>query len=73
MWTRDIKRALRFARDLRAGTVWVNTYQLLSPTLPFGGFGHSGLGRELGHRALEAYLETKSVIVDLNEQAVQLF
>lgn len=73
VWTRDIKRALRFARDLQAGTVWVNTYQILSPTLPFGGFGHSGLGRELGPQALDPYLETKSVIVDLNDTPMQMF
>jgi len=73
VWTRDVKRALRFARDLHAGTVWVNTYQLLSPTLPFGGFKTSGIGRELGPRALEPYLETKTVIVDLNDQALQMF
>ena len=73
VWTRDIKRALRLARDLRAGTVWVNTYQILSPTLPFGGFGQSGLGRELGPQALEPYLETKSVIVDLNDSPLQMF
>lgn len=73
VWTRDIKRALRFARDLQAGTVWVNTYQILSPTLPFGGFGQSGLGRELGPQALDPYLETKSVIVDLNGTPLQMF
>ncbi len=73
VWTRDIKRALRFARDLQAGTVWVNTYQILSPTLPFGGFKQSGLGRELGPQALEPYLETKSVIVDLNDTPMQMF
>ncbi|TSA79801.1 aldehyde dehydrogenase [Deinococcus detaillensis] len=73
VWTRDIKRAMRFARDLHAGTVWVNTYQILSPTLPFGGFKQSGLGRELGPQALDAYLETKSIIVDLNDSPMQMF
>lgn len=73
VWTRDIKRALRFARDLEAGTVWVNTYQVVSPTLPFGGFKQSGIGRELGPQALDPYLETKSVIVDLNDVPLQMF
>lgn len=73
VWTGDVKRAMRFARDLRAGTVWVNTYQILSPTLPFGGFGQSGVGRELGPQALEPYLETKSIIVDLNDAPLQMF
>lgn len=73
VWTNDVKRAMRFARDLHAGTVWVNTYQVLSPTLPFGGFGQSGIGRELGPQALDAYLETKSIIVDLNETPLQMF
>ena len=68
-----MKRALRVARSVRAGTVWVNTYQVLSPTAPFGGYRRSGLGRELGPDALEPYLETKTVIVDLNEQALRFF
>lgn len=53
--------------------MWVNTYQIVSPTLPFGGFGQSGVGRELGPQALEPYLETKSIIVDLNDAPLQMF
>lgn len=73
VWTRDIKRAFRVARAIRSGTIWINTYQLLSPTAPFGGYKQSGLGRELGSQGLEAYLETKTVIVDLNESPVSYF
>ncbi|BDG08794.1 aldehyde dehydrogenase family protein [Anaeromyxobacter paludicola] len=65
VWTADVKRAHRVARALRAGTVWVNTYNLYDPALPFGGVKQSGFGRELGEAGLEAYTETKSVWVDL--------
>jgi aldehyde dehydrogenase (NAD+) len=64
---------MRMARGLAAGTVWLNTYQLLSPTVPFGGYKQSGLGRELGPHALDAYLETKTVIADLNEEPFSFF
>ncbi len=73
VWTRDIKRAMRVTRQIKSGTVWLNTYQILSPTAPFGGYKQSGIGRELGPDALEAYLETKTVIVDGNEQALAFF
>ncbi len=66
VWTRDVSRALRAARCLRAGTVWVNTYNRFDPALPFGGVKDSGLGRELGAESIEGYLETKSVWVELD-------
>jgi acyl-CoA reductase-like NAD-dependent aldehyde dehydrogenase len=65
VWTRDVAKAHRVARAIRAGTVWVNTYNLYDPSLPFGGFKHSGFGRELGEEAIDGYLETKSVWIDL--------
>jgi len=65
VWTKDVARAHRVARAVRAGTVWVNTYNLYDPSLPFGGFKQSGFGRELGLEAIDAYLETKSVWIDL--------
>lgn len=67
IWTRDVSRAHRVARAIRAGTVWINTYNLYDPALPFGGFKQSGFGRELGLEALDAYLETKSVWVNLRD------
>ncbi|MGZ0086721.1 aldehyde dehydrogenase family protein [Caldibacillus thermoamylovorans] len=73
VWTNDIKRALRLARRVKSGTVWINTYQVLSPTAPFGGYKQSGLGRELGMQALEPYLETKTVICDVNDRPMTLF
>jgi len=66
IWTKDIKKALRLAQNIRAGTVWVNAYNLYDPALPFGGFKESGFGRDLGQAALEQYTETKSVWVDLS-------
>ena len=65
VWTRDISKAHRVARGIKAGTVWINTYNLYDPALPFGGYKQSGFGRELGIDALESYLETKSVWIDL--------
>jgi len=53
------------ARAVKAGTVWINTYNLYDPALPFGGFKQSGFGRDLGPEALDGYLETKSVWIDL--------
>ncbi len=65
VWSRDIKKALRTAKALKAGTVWVNTYNFYDPGLPFGGYKQSGFGRERGHYALEEYTQIKSIWVDL--------
>lgn len=73
VFTRDVGRALRLARAIAAGTVWINTVQVLTPTAPFGGFKRSGLGRELGTAGLDEYLEEKTVIVDLNDQPMTYF
>ncbi|SDJ53874.1 aldehyde dehydrogenase (NAD+) [Bradyrhizobium sp. Rc2d] len=63
VWTRDIGRALRMSKALKAGTVWVNTYRAISYMMPFGGMKYSGLGRENGIEAIREFLETKSVWV----------
>jgi acyl-CoA reductase-like NAD-dependent aldehyde dehydrogenase len=65
IWTSNIGRAFRVARAIRAGTVWVNTYNLYDPAAPFGGFKASGFGRDLGREALDGYTDTKTVWVGL--------
>ncbi len=66
VWTRDIGKAHRIAAAVRAGTVWVNCYDVFDAAAPFGGFKMSGLGRELGEKGLEAYTESKTVTVSLD-------
>jgi phenylacetaldehyde dehydrogenase len=61
IWTRDISKAHALAKKLRAGTVWINCYNVFDASLPFGGYKQSGWGREMGHEALEAYTEVKAV------------
>ena len=65
VWSRDIGKAHAVANGVRAGTVWVNCYNVLDPRSPFGGFKQSGIGRELGEYGLRQYSEVKSVIVKL--------
>lgn len=73
VWTQDLRRALRASQEIEAGTVWLNAYQVLTPTAPFGGFKQSGYGRDLGIEGVEEFLETKTVIADLNDQPMQYF
>ena len=61
VWTRDISKAHRLANKLRAGTVWINCYNVFDAALPFGGYKQSGWGREMGHEVLELYTEVKAV------------
>jgi phenylacetaldehyde dehydrogenase len=61
VWTRDIAKAHRVASMLRAGTVWINCYNVFDAALPFGGYKQSGWGREMGHEVLEMYTEVKAV------------
>ena len=65
VWTKDVHRAHRVAARLGAGSVWINAYRVVAPSVPFGGFGQSGIGRENGAEALDAYLRTKAVWVEL--------
>jgi acyl-CoA reductase-like NAD-dependent aldehyde dehydrogenase len=66
IWTNDIRKAHGMARRLKAGTVWINAYNLYDAALPFGGFKQSGFGRELGREALDHYTEVKSVWINLS-------
>ncbi len=66
VWTRDIGKAHRLAAQVKAGTVWINCYDVFDAAAPFGGFKMSGLGRELGEKGLDAYTETKTVTVSLD-------
>src|SRR3954449_2175992 len=61
VWTRDISKAHRMAEQLRAGTVWINCYNIFDAALPFGGYKQSGWGREMGHDVLNLYTQTKAV------------
>ncbi|MBC2778605.1 aldehyde dehydrogenase family protein [Parasphingopyxis marina] len=65
VWTRDVSAMHHLAAKLKAGTVWGNCHMVIDPALPFGGFKQSGLGREQGREGVEAYMETKSVIIAL--------
>jgi len=68
VWTQNITRAHRMAKELQAGTVWINTYRAISFTSPFGGYKRSGMGRENGQDMIRDYLQTKSVWVDMNAE-----
>jgi phenylacetaldehyde dehydrogenase len=66
VWTKDISKAHALASELRAGTVWINCYNIFDAALPFGGYKQSGWGREMGHDALDLYTETKAVCARLS-------
>jgi phenylacetaldehyde dehydrogenase len=65
VWTRDISKAHRAAQQIKAGTVWINTYNVYDAALPFGGYKESGWGREMGAEVLELYTEVKSVVAQI--------
>jgi acyl-CoA reductase-like NAD-dependent aldehyde dehydrogenase len=73
VWTRDVKRAHRVARALKAGTVWINTYRAITFNSPFGGVKESGFGRVNGAEAIDGYLQTKSVWVELSDEVSDPF
>jgi aldehyde dehydrogenase (NAD+) len=73
VWTEDMRQAHRLADDIRAGTVWINQYRIITPNVPFGGFKNSGIGRESGIEGLKEYYQTKSVYVDLSGEVTDPF
>ena len=68
LWTTNLKRAHMFAREVRAGMIWINSYKRVNPGSPFGGVGQSGYGREMGFEAMHDYTEAKSVWVNVDAQ-----
>lgn len=68
LWTRDLARAHRFAREMKSGMVWINCYKRVHPGSPFGGIGQSGYGREMGFEAMREYTQVKSVWVNVDAQ-----
>ncbi|HEX8503089.1 MAG TPA: aldehyde dehydrogenase family protein [Pyrinomonadaceae bacterium] len=70
IWTKDITRAHRFAKAIKAGTIWINTFNMFNAASPFGGYKQSGYGREMGKHALEMYTHVKSVWVDLSGKPI---
>ncbi|HOZ59855.1 MAG TPA: aldehyde dehydrogenase family protein [Nakamurella multipartita] len=68
LWTSDLSRAHKVARELRAGMVWVNSYKRVNPGSPFGGVGVSGYGREMGFEAMREYTEPKSTWINVDAQ-----
>jgi acyl-CoA reductase-like NAD-dependent aldehyde dehydrogenase len=73
IWTQNITRAHRFAKEIRAGVIWINTYNMFNAASPFGGYKQSGYGREMGRHALDLYTQTKSVWVDLSGRPIGWF
>lgn len=69
IWTRDLSRAHRMSRELRAGTIWINTYRQSAAQAPAGGMKHSGYGRERGVEAVDGYLQIKNTMIDLAQGA----
>ena len=68
VFTRDVARAHRVSKQIRSGIVWVNTYRVISPIAPFGGFGHSGYGREAGVDSIEDYTRTKTTWINTSSE-----
>ncbi len=68
LWTMNLPRAHRFAREIHAGMVWINSYKRVNPGSPFGGTGLSGYGREMGFDAMREYTQVKSVWVNVDAQ-----
>ena len=67
VWTKNIDRALRVARNVETGRMWVNTYNQIPAGAPFGGYKESGIGRETHKSILQAYTQTKNIMINLNQ------
>jgi betaine-aldehyde dehydrogenase len=68
LWTNNLQRAHKFARDMKSGMVWINCYKRVNPGSPFGGSGMSGYGREMGFDAMREYTQVKSIWVNVDAQ-----
>jgi betaine-aldehyde dehydrogenase len=73
VWSKNIFRALRVIRQLRAGITWINTYHPTFNEMPWGGYKQSGWGRELGLYGIEGYLETKQININLDEAPINWY
>ena len=73
VWTRDINRALRVARGVETGRMWVNTYNQLPAHAPFGGYKKSGIGRETHKMMLEHYSQAKNIFISMSEEKIGLY
>ncbi|MDQ3134381.1 MAG: aldehyde dehydrogenase family protein, partial [Acidobacteriota bacterium] len=73
IWTKDITRAHRFAKQVKAGVIWINTFNMFNAAAPFGGVKQSGYGREMGRHAIDLYTQIKSVWVDLSGKPIGWF
>lgn len=73
VWTKDINKALRVARGIETGRVWVNTYNQLPAGAPFGGYKKSGIGRENHKMMLDAYSQVKNIFIDTSEKSSGLY
>ena len=70
LWTSNLSRAHRMAREIHAGMVWINCYKVVHPGSPFGGVGESGYGREMGFEVMREYTQTKSVWTNIDANIV---
>ena len=73
MWTKDVTRAMRVVKAMRAGITWVNTYHPTYSEAPWGGYKQSGIGRELGTYGIDEYTELKQINIDLTDQPMGVY
>ena len=73
VWTQDINRAIRVAKAVQTGRMWVNTYNAIPAGAPFGGYKESGIGRETHKVMLEHYSQTKNIMINLGEKPLGLY